>query len=42
MKYLGKDLKDYPKVAEWHDVVKDEDGIKEVHVKWYSNVLPEV
>ena len=40
--YLGKDFKVYPKVAEWHDICMETSGIKEVHEKWYSDVLPTV
>lgn len=42
MLYLGKDFKVYPKVSEWHDICMETNGIKEVHVKWYSDVLPGV
>lgn len=40
--YVGKDFKNYPKVVEWHDTCMETSGIKEVHEKWYSDVLPQV
>ena len=42
MVYLGKDFKAYPKVSEWHDACMSTEGIKEVHEKWYADVLPGV
>ena len=40
MDYLGHSYKAYPRLTKWHDMCRQEYGIKEVHDQWEVQVLP--